>query len=90
MHVTIELTERTAAALEEQARAADVPRETFLTRIVDQTLQAGTRKPRKSAYGLLERYGSGPTEAEIDENRREMFGGSGESATCQSSELESA
>ena len=30
-------------------------------------------KPKKSAFGLLARYGPGPTEEEIDENRREMF-----------------
>jgi hypothetical protein len=33
------------------------------------------RKPKKSAYGLLAKYGPGPTEAEIDENCREMFRG---------------
>jgi hypothetical protein len=32
-------------------------------------------KPKKSAYGLLAKYGPGPTEEEIDENRREMFCG---------------
>ena len=35
--------------------------------------------PKRSAYGLLAQYGPGPTEKEIDENRREMFGGFGES-----------
>jgi hypothetical protein len=35
-------------------------------------------KPKKSAYGLLAQYGPGPTEEEIDENRREMFRGFGE------------
>jgi len=35
-------------------------------------------KPKKSAYGLLAKYG--PTEEEIDENRREMFSGPGELA----------
>ncbi len=35
-------------------------------------------KPKKSAYGLLAKYGPGPTEEEIDENRREMFRGFGE------------
>ena len=37
-------------------------------------------KPKKSAYGLLAKYGPGPTEEEIDENRREMFSGFGELA----------
>jgi hypothetical protein len=29
--------------------------------------------PRQSMYGLLAKFGPGPTEEEIDENRREMF-----------------
>jgi len=33
------------------------------------------KKPKKSAYGLLAKYGPGPTGEEIDENRREMFRG---------------
>ena len=32
-------------------------------------------KPKKSAYGILAQYGPGPSEQEIDENRREMFRG---------------
>ena len=37
--------------------------------------------PKKSAYGLLAKYGPGPTEEEIDENLREMFRGFGEDLT---------
>jgi hypothetical protein len=32
-------------------------------------------KPKKSAFGLLAKYGPGPSAEEIDENRREMFRG---------------
>ena len=32
-------------------------------------------KPKKSGYGLLAKYGPGPSEEEIDESRREMFRG---------------
>jgi hypothetical protein len=32
-------------------------------------------KPCKSAYGLWAKYGPGPSEEEIDENRREMLWG---------------
>ncbi|MGI8743829.1 MAG: hypothetical protein ACR2NN_14895 [Bryobacteraceae bacterium] len=32
-------------------------------------------KPRKSAYGLLAKYGPGLSEEEIDKNRRDMFRG---------------
>jgi hypothetical protein len=34
--------------------------------------------PKKSAYGLLTKYGTGPSEEEIDENRPDMFRGFGE------------
>jgi hypothetical protein len=69
-----------------------MPAESYLSKIVARALhsqQPGeTReqsagqplKPRKSAYGLLAKYGPGPTEEEIDENRREMFSGFGEFA----------
>jgi len=39
-----------------------------------------TVKPKKSAYGILAQYGPGPSEEEIDENRREMFRGFAEDA----------
>lgn len=85
MHVTIDLSEQHAVALEAQARAAHMPPERYLSRIVARALhgrqpaeQALT--PKKSAYGLLAKYGPGPTEKEIDENRREMFTGFGELA----------
>jgi hypothetical protein len=35
-------------------------------------------RPKKSGYGLLAKYGPGPSAEEIDENRREMFRGFGE------------
>jgi hypothetical protein len=37
--------------------------------------EAQKLKPKKSGYGLLAKYGPGPSEQEIDENRREMFRG---------------
>jgi len=92
MNVTIDLSEQNAAALEAQARAAHMPTERYLTKIVERALHHqrghGAReqmeeqplKPKKSAYGLLAKYGPGPTEEEIDENRREMFRGFGELA----------
>jgi hypothetical protein len=84
--VTIDLPEPVLAALEAQARAAHVPRETYLSEIVKQAVhgQSGAPepsvKPKKSAFGLLAKYGPGPTEKEIDANRREMFSGFGELA----------
>ena len=88
MNVTIELSEQNAAALE--ARAAHMLPERYLSKIVARALNsqhpgetpehsAGQQlKLKKSAYGLLAKYGPGPTEEEIDENRREMFRGFGE------------
>jgi hypothetical protein len=92
MNVTIELSEQNAAVLEAQARAAHMPPESYLSKIVVRALlsqhsgeppehfAAQQLKPKKSAYGLLSKYGPGPTEEEIDENRREMFRGFGELA----------
>jgi hypothetical protein len=89
MNVTIDLPEQAAAALEAQARAAQMPKETYLVKIVQKALHSEscgeeieqtTRKPKKSAYGLLAQYGPGPTEYDIDESRREMFRGFGETA----------
>ena len=90
MNVTIELSEQNAAVLEAQARAAHMLPESYLSKIVVRALHSQhpsetpehfsgqLLKPRKSAYGLLAKYGPGPTEEEIDENRREMFSGFGE------------
>ena len=80
MNVTIDLSEQTAAALEAQARAAHMPPERYLSEIVARALHGGQPaeqplKPKKSACGLLAKYGPGPTDEEIDENRREMFSG---------------
>jgi hypothetical protein len=90
MNVTINLSDQNAAELEAQARAAQMPAERYLAFIVERALKhqqsQGEQmdrqrlKPKKSAYGLLAKYGPGPTEEEIDENRREMFSGFGELA----------
>jgi hypothetical protein len=82
--VTIDLPEPVLAALEAQARAAHMPRETYLNEIVKQAVHGGASEssitPKKSAFGLLAKYGPGPTEEEIDANRREMFSSFGELA----------
>jgi hypothetical protein len=80
MNVTIDLSEQNAAALE--ARAAHMAPANYLSQIVEKALHnhpvEETLKPRKSAYGLLAQYGPGPTQEEIDQNRREIFSGFGE------------
>ena len=86
MHMTIDLSERTAVALESQARAAHMPVTRFLNAIVERALgykqpEVQSSKPKKSAYGLLAKYGPGPSEQDIDDNRREMMRGFGEFAS---------
>jgi len=91
LNLTIDLSEQNAAALEAQAREAHMPPESYLSKIVARALHSSQHageapeqiagqplKPQKSAYGLLAEYGPGPTEKDIDENRREMFSGFGE------------
>jgi len=90
MYVTIDLSDQKAAALKAQALAANMLPENYLRELIDRALHSGhtspmpegtagqSLKPKKSAYGLLAQYGSGPTEAEIDENCKEMFSGFGE------------
>jgi hypothetical protein len=85
MNVTIDLSEQNAAALEAQARAAHMPPDRDLSKIVAQALHGDQSaeqvpKPKKSAHGLLAKYGPGPTEQEIDDSRREMFSGFGDLA----------
>jgi hypothetical protein len=59
-------------------QAKDLSPDAFVREALDKILAevaAQPVKPKKSAYGLLAKYGPGPTEDEIDENRREMFRG---------------
>jgi hypothetical protein len=65
----------------EIARQKGVSADAIVREAIDMTLATFPEeplKPLKSAYGLLEKYGPGPTEAEIEENRREMFRSFGE------------
>ena len=76
MNLTIELSEDLEAALQAQAQAQGVSAVRLAQRVLRQALMEATGqplKPKKSAYGILAPYGPGPSEEEIDENRREMF-----------------
>jgi plasmid stability protein len=78
MIVTIELPDELGAALKAQAQAQGVSLAGFTRHVLEQAVHttAGQElKPKKSAYGLLAKYGPGPSAEEIDENRREMFRG---------------
>jgi hypothetical protein len=80
MTLTVELTEEQVAALELKALAEgltlrDWARKKLTSQVSDSEER---RKPYKSSYGILAKYGPGPSAEEIDENRREMFRGFGE------------
>jgi hypothetical protein len=79
--VKIDLPDEQAAALKAKAAAQGLTLEGWFRMIAGQEAPpAGKPAPRKSAYGLLASYGPGPSEADIDENRREMFQGFAEDA----------
>ena len=71
----IELPDDQAAALKAKAAAQGLTLRAWLGKLADTEAKP---KPKKSAYGLLAKYGPGPSAEEIDENRREMFRGFGE------------
>ncbi len=71
---TINIPDDQAAALRARAAAEGLSLQAWLKRLA---LEAASvqAKPKKSAYGLLAKYGPAPTEEEIDENRRDMLRG---------------
>jgi hypothetical protein len=75
--VRIDLPDEQAAALTAKATAQGLTLEAWFKRLAaaEAPLSGQHPKPKKSAYGLLAKYGPGPSEEEIDENRREMFRG---------------
>jgi hypothetical protein len=78
MSIILPLQPQEEAKLAAIAHARGVSTNALLREAVDKILESAPElslKPRKSAFGLLEKYGPGPTEDEIDENRREMLRG---------------
>jgi hypothetical protein len=78
--VRIDLPDDQAAALKAKAAAQGLTLEGWLRQIVGREVPAADAIPKKSAYGLFKKYGPGPSEDEIDENRRDMFRGFAEDA----------
>ena len=74
MTLTIELPDEQVAALKAKAAAQGLTLEIWLGKLAEEGARAPL-KPKKSAYGLLAKYGPGPSAEEIDENRKEMFRG---------------
>lgn len=78
MTITLPLEPNKEARLVALARQRGVSADELVREAIDKMLDTAPDqigKPKKSAFGLLEQYGPGPTEQEIDENRREMFHG---------------
>jgi hypothetical protein len=81
MTITLPLQPQEEARLIAAAQARGLSTDALVREAVDKILAEAPDqplKPKKSAYGLLAKYGPGPTEEEIDENRREMFRGFGD------------
>jgi plasmid stability protein len=77
MNLTIELPDELEAALKAKAMAQGVSLAGFTRQVLEEAVkpEAQKLKPKKSGYGLLAKYGPGPSEEEIDQNRREIFRG---------------
>jgi hypothetical protein len=79
MALMIEIPNHLASAIQLQAMKQGVAPEVFVYNLLEQSLPAATtgtvNKPLQSGLGMWEKYGPGPTEEEIDENRRDMLQG---------------
>ena len=73
----IEIPDDQAAKLKAKAAVQGLGFKAWLGKLAEEE-EGAKPSPKKSGYGLLAKYGPGPSAEEIDENRREMFGGFGE------------
>jgi hypothetical protein len=81
MTITLLLEPHTEAKLAALAQSRGLSADDLVREAIDKILDAVPNQQvvaKKSMYGLLAKYGPGPTEEEIDENRKEMFRGFGE------------
>jgi len=84
MHLNIEIPDALAAVVKAQAKEQGVSPDRFVSRVLesilgDAVLSTTPLTPYESGYGMLAKYGPAPSAEEMDENRRAMFGGFGES-----------
>jgi hypothetical protein len=78
MSIDLPLEPQKQAKLDALAHAKGLSPDEFVLEAVERILDQAPDQhaaPKKSLYGLLAKYGPGPSEEEIDENRREMFRG---------------
>ena len=75
----IELPDEQVAALRAKAEAQGLTLEAWLEKLSEVEPQTSElRRPLKSAYGLLAKFGPAPSAEEIDTNRADMFRSFGE------------
>jgi len=77
MTLTIEIPDELAAALQAKAQAEGLSPDTYVGRVLEKTLVVEAepvRRALKSAYGILAKYGPAPSDEDIAEVRREMWG----------------
>jgi len=76
MTVQIELSDEQAASFRAKAAEQGLTLEDWLRKLAKQQPDpVQPKKPFKTGYGMLAKYGQAPSAEEIDENRREMFRG---------------
>ena len=75
----IEIPDYQVAALKAKAAMEGLTLKAWLGKLAEEPPSATRRKPLKTGRGMLAKYGSAPSAEEIDESRREMFRGFGES-----------
>lgn len=77
MSIVLPIEPQEEARLAAAALARGVSTEVLLREAIEKILETVPEPvmPKKSAYGLLAKYGPGPNAAEIDSNREEMFHG---------------
>jgi len=75
----IELPDSQAAALKAKPALQGLTLKAWLGKLAEESPADAPRKPLKSGRGMLAKYGTAPSAEEIDENRKDMFHGFGES-----------
>jgi hypothetical protein len=80
MTLKIEIPDELAGELQAQAAAQGISADSYVGRVLEQKLSpvngrgSTARKPLKSSYGILAKYGTAPSAEEMDEARREVWG----------------
>jgi hypothetical protein len=74
MTVTIEVSEKQLYALRAKALIEGLSVEAWFQKMIDKEVGSEPhRGPFETGYGMLAKYGPGPSAEEIDENRRDML-----------------